>query len=82
VRHRVLRGTSRAEEAMEGVTLLIAELFQDMMLVESSKLSCWLVAALIGWVPEGSHPDADALMMEVVAGVAESANEDGLTTAG
>ena len=84
----MLHGASSAEEATDGVTLSTMEFFGDVMLVtelKSSKLWSWVVAAFIGWTFEGSDPDAEALMMEVVAGVAEFANEDiidGLATAG
>lgn len=83
----MLRGASSAEEATDGVTLLTMEFLGDVVLVtelKSPKLCSWIVAALIGWVFEGSDPDAEALMMEVVAGVAEFASEDtidGLATA-
>ena len=83
----MLRGASSAEEATDGVTLSTMEVLGDVMLVtelKSSKLCSWVVGAFIGWVFEGSDPNAEALIMEVVAGVAEFANEDiidGLTTA-
>ena len=79
MRYCVLRGASSAEEATDGVTLSTMEFLGDVMLateLKSSKLCSWIVAAFLGWVFEGSDPDAEALMMEVVAGVAELANED------
>jgi hypothetical protein len=73
---------------MDGVTLSTTEFFGDVILateLKSSKLCSWLAAVFIGWLFEGSDPDAEAPMTEVVAGVAELANEDiidGLATAG